>query len=126
MKAWVGLVVEVLSTTRPPLLVRQLFENISCTYSYLIGDTVTTYSYLIADTVTTYSYHIADTVTKECLIIDPVIETVDRDLKLVQEMGLTLKYVVDQNNTAHFTHFRIHKHAYKNTCKHTYSQYAQY
>ena len=43
----------------------------------------------------TYTYLIADQLTKEAAIIDPVLETVDRDLKLVDELGLTLKYVLD-------------------------------
>ncbi len=43
----------------------------------------------------TYTYLIADPVTKEAALIDPVIETVDRDLKLVEELGLKLKYILD-------------------------------
>jgi len=43
----------------------------------------------------TYSYLIADPRTKEAALIDPVIETVDRDLKLIEELGLKLKYVLD-------------------------------
>ena len=43
----------------------------------------------------TYTYIIADTDTKEAAIIDPVIETVDRDLQWIEEAGLKLKYVLD-------------------------------
>lgn len=43
----------------------------------------------------TYTYIIADKKTKEAAIIDPVIETVDRDLKLIDELGLKLIYVLD-------------------------------
>jgi glyoxylase-like metal-dependent hydrolase (beta-lactamase superfamily II)/rhodanese-related sulfurtransferase len=43
----------------------------------------------------TYTYLIADPVTKEAAIIDSVLETVDRDLKLLEELGLKLKYVLD-------------------------------
>lgn len=43
----------------------------------------------------TYTYLIADPQTKEAAIIDSVIETVDRDLKLISELGLKLKYVLD-------------------------------
>ncbi len=43
----------------------------------------------------TYTYLVADQLTKEAVIIDPVLETVDRDLKLVEELGLKLKYVLD-------------------------------
>ena len=51
----------------------QLFENESSTYTYLI----------------------ADPASKEAALIDPVFETVDRDLKLVEDLGLKLKYVLD-------------------------------
>jgi glyoxylase-like metal-dependent hydrolase (beta-lactamase superfamily II) len=43
----------------------------------------------------TYTYVIADPITKEAAIIDPVHETVERDLKLIDELGLKLKYVLD-------------------------------
>jgi sulfur dioxygenase len=43
----------------------------------------------------TYTYIIADKNTKEAAIIDPVLETVDRDLKLIEELGLNLIYVLD-------------------------------
>uniref|UniRef100_A0A3Q2WZ31 ETHE1 persulfide dioxygenase n=1 Tax=Haplochromis burtoni TaxID=8153 RepID=A0A3Q2WZ31_HAPBU len=38
----------------------------------------------------TYTYLLADTNTKEAVIIDPVLETIDRDLKLIKELGLSL------------------------------------
>lgn len=43
----------------------------------------------------TYTYLIADRKTKEAAIIDPVLETVDRDLKLIEELGLKLIYALD-------------------------------
>ncbi len=43
----------------------------------------------------TYTYLVADPKTKEAVIIDPVIEMVDRDLSLVQELGLKMVYVLD-------------------------------
>lgn len=43
----------------------------------------------------TYTYIIADKKTKEAAIIDPVLETVDRDLKLIDELGLKLIYALD-------------------------------
>ncbi len=43
----------------------------------------------------TYTYIIADEKTKEAAIIDPVLETVDRDLKLINELGLKLMYALD-------------------------------
>lgn len=43
----------------------------------------------------TYTYLIADPETKEAALVDTVIETVDRDLQLIRELGLKLKYVID-------------------------------
>src|SRR5206468_9129871 len=55
------------------MIFRQLFEPVSSTYTYLI----------------------ACDETREAVLIDPVLETVDRDLALVNELGLTLKYTVE-------------------------------
>lgn len=52
-------------------LLPQLFDRETCTYTYLL----------------------ADTNTKEAVLIDPVIDLAERDAKLVEELGLTLKYV---------------------------------
>ncbi|CAG2107599.1 unnamed protein product [Medioppia subpectinata] len=62
------------------VLFRQLFDRISCTYTYLL----------------------ADKATKEAILIDPVLECVDRDLQLVKEIGLNLKYVA--NTHCHADH----------------------
>ncbi|XP_013881071.1 persulfide dioxygenase ETHE1, mitochondrial [Austrofundulus limnaeus] len=62
------------------LLFRQLFEKESSTYTYLL----------------------ADKTTKEAVIIDPVLETLDRDVKLVKELGLMLKVAV--NTHCHADH----------------------
>jgi glyoxylase-like metal-dependent hydrolase (beta-lactamase superfamily II) len=43
----------------------------------------------------TYTYLLADEETKEAVLIDSVIETADRDFKLIQELGLKIKYLVD-------------------------------
>lgn len=43
----------------------------------------------------TYTYVIADLATKEAAIIDPVFEMLERDLRLINELGLNLKYVLD-------------------------------
>lgn len=59
------------------MIFRQLFEKESSTYTYILGDEA----------------------TKEAVIIDPVIETAERDIKLLQELGLTLKY--DLNTHVH-------------------------
>ena len=55
------------------MLFKQLFEPDSSTYSYLI----------------------ACPDTGECAIIDPVIDTVERDLSVLQSLDLTLSYTVD-------------------------------
>ncbi|XP_061098211.1 persulfide dioxygenase ETHE1, mitochondrial [Conger conger] len=62
------------------LIFRQLFEPTSSTYTYLLGDEE----------------------TKEAVIIDPVLEMVDRDAKLIEELGLTLKVAV--NTHCHADH----------------------
>lgn len=51
----------------------QLFEKESSTYTYLLGDVK----------------------TAEAIIIDPVSETVERDLKLINDLGLKLKYILE-------------------------------
>lgn len=43
----------------------------------------------------TYTYLLADPDSKEAIIIDPVVERVDRDLQLIDELGLTLLYSLD-------------------------------
>ena len=43
----------------------------------------------------TYTYLIADDETHEAVLIDSVIEQLERDLKLIREHDLTLKYVLD-------------------------------
>ncbi len=55
------------------LIFQQLFEKESSTYTYLLGCEK----------------------TREAVLIDPVIETIERDLKLVSELGLRLIYVLD-------------------------------
>ncbi|KFA94493.1 MBL fold metallo-hydrolase [Archangium violaceum] len=55
------------------MIFRQLFDTESSTYTYLIGDDA----------------------TRQAVLIDPVLEQVDRDLRLVSELGLTLTHVFD-------------------------------
>ena len=62
------------------LVFRQLFEKQSSTYTYLLGCAK----------------------TKEAVLIDPVLETADRDATLVRELGLKLKYVM--NTHVHADH----------------------
>ena len=42
-----------------------------------------------------YTYLLADTVTREAILIDPVLETVDRDLSLINELDLNLLYILE-------------------------------
>lgn len=50
----------------------------------------------------TYTYLLADVDTKQALLIDPVLEQVDRDTKLLSELGLKLVYAV--NTHVHADH----------------------
>jgi sulfur dioxygenase len=43
----------------------------------------------------TYTYLIADPVTKAAILVDPVLDQVDRDRQLLKELGLTLKYCLE-------------------------------
>lgn len=43
----------------------------------------------------TYTYLIADEATQEAVLVDPVLEQVDRDSTLLQELGLTLRYCLE-------------------------------
>ncbi|XP_074595934.1 uncharacterized protein LOC141851056 [Brevipalpus obovatus] len=62
------------------LIFRQLFDRACCGYTYLLGDVS----------------------SKSAILIDPVLEQVDRDLTLIHELGLKLKYVV--NTHVHADH----------------------
>lgn len=55
------------------LIFQQLFEPMTSTYTYLL----------------------ADARTREAILIDPVKEMLDRDLRLIQELDLKLRYVLD-------------------------------
>lgn len=68
------------SSSRAPVLLRQMFEPKSCTYTYLLGDPE----------------------SREALLIDPVLETAQRDAHLVKELGLKLLYAV--NTHCHADH----------------------
>lgn len=74
---------EAFTTTSPPkLLFRQLFEKESSTYTYLISDVAHP--------------------DKPALLIDPVDTTVDRDIAVINELGLNLVYAV--NTHCHADH----------------------
>ena len=57
----------------PNIIFRQLFDEKTWTYTYIIGDET----------------------TREAVIIDPVRDQVDRDMRLLSELGLTLSYILD-------------------------------
>lgn len=50
---------------------------------------------LIDPETSTYTYLIADEDTKEAVLVDSVIEQVERDYELLQELGLTLRYCLE-------------------------------
>jgi len=50
---------------------------------------------LFARESSTSTYLLADRDTREAVLIDPVLETVDRDLQLLQEHGLRLLYILE-------------------------------
>ncbi|CAH2318749.1 persulfide dioxygenase ETHE1, mitochondrial [Pelobates cultripes] len=62
------------------LIFRQLFEPVSCTYTYLL----------------------ADEKTKEAVLIDPVLEKADRDARLIKDLGLKMIYAA--NTHCHADH----------------------
>lgn len=66
--------------TNKTLIFRQLFDQKSFTFTYLLGCSA----------------------TKEAILIDPVLEQVDRDLKLVDELGL--KLILGANTHVHADH----------------------
>lgn len=70
------------SSQSPKLLFRQLFENESSTYTYLLAD--------------------VSHPEKPALLVDPVDKTVDRDLSLVKDLGLKLIYAI--NTHVHADH----------------------
>ena len=50
---------------------------------------------LFDPTSSTFTYLLADEATREAVLIDPVLEQADRDLAILDELGLTLRYVLD-------------------------------
>lgn len=50
---------------------------------------------LFESSSSTYTYILADSQTLDGIIIDPVLETVERDHKLLKEMGIKLRYIFD-------------------------------
>ncbi|CAK8693972.1 unnamed protein product [Clavelina lepadiformis] len=69
-----------MSSVKNPLILRQLFHKETSTYTYLL----------------------ACGNTKEAVLIDPVLDCVERDLKLLQELGVHLVY--GMNTHVHADH----------------------
>jgi len=66
--------------THPSLMVKQLYDRESCTYSYLL----------------------VDPNTREGAIIDPVRELFERDMQIINELGVELLYTIETH--AHADH----------------------
>ena len=64
----------------PRITLKQLFDRESCTYTYLL----------------------IDGQTREGAIIDPVLETFDRDMQIIKELGVELLYTIETH--AHADH----------------------
>ena len=60
------------------LIFRQLFDQDTWTYTYLLGDSE----------------------SKEGILIDPVLERLERDLKFIEELGIKLKYTMETHTHA--------------------------
>jgi sulfur dioxygenase len=54
-----------------------------------------TFRQLFDSRTSTYTYLLADNASKEAVLIDPVLELVDRDVTLVKELGLKLVFAVN-------------------------------
>ncbi|APZ44685.1 Zn-dependent hydrolase [Acidihalobacter ferrooxydans] len=50
---------------------------------------------LFDDDSSTYTYLLADALTREGVVIDPVKEQHERDLSVIRELGINLKYTID-------------------------------
>jgi sulfur dioxygenase len=59
------------------------------------GPSLMIFRQLVEPQSSTYTYLIACEETCEAVLIDPVVETVDRDLALIAELGLTLRYTLE-------------------------------
>ncbi|VEN35386.1 unnamed protein product [Callosobruchus maculatus] len=62
-----------IGTGKSRLIFRQLFDSVSSTYTYLLGDAT----------------------TQKCILIDPVLELAHRDFQLTKDLNLKLVYAVN-------------------------------
>lgn len=68
---------------------------------------------LFEKTSSTYTYLLADATSLEGIIIDPVLETVERDFALLQELGIRLRIIFDTH--VHADHITGSGHLAKKT-----------
>ena len=61
--------------------IRQLIDNETCTYTYLVWD---------SDSL-------------EAIVIDPVLEKINRDLDYINKLNLNLKYIIRHMHADHIT-----------------------
>jgi sulfur dioxygenase len=59
----------------------------------------------------TYTYLLADVNDKEAILIDPVIEWVERDKRIIEELGLTLKYARKLQKTLDYVFWATRREA---------------
>jgi sulfur dioxygenase len=79
---------------------RQVNKRFFCNH---IFDVVTYFLIKLFDSESsTYTYIVGDPISKDAIIIDPVLEKVDRDIEVIKEMGLNLKFAL--NTHAHADH----------------------
>ncbi|MFN3698314.1 MAG: MBL fold metallo-hydrolase [Pseudobdellovibrio sp.] len=71
--SWIQKNIDLTNHQQNEIMVHQLFEKESSSYTYLL----------------------ADKITREAVLIDPVLETVDRDLRLIEDLNLELLYILD-------------------------------
>ncbi len=78
-------------------LLRSLKERISLptAYSIAFGPAAPIFRQLFDRESSTYTYLIADSGTGEAILIDPVLEQVDRDRQILWQLGLTLGYTME-------------------------------
>ncbi len=73
-------------------MIRQLFDRVSCTYTYIV----------------------LDLKTRECVVIDPVMEQFDRDETLMKQWGYTPKYTLETHTHAdHISAAKLFREKYK-------------
>lgn len=93
------LVQQVQNTSVTPLLLKQYRLKHSDSGSKMVSPAPFTKDFffrqLFDEATWTYTYLLADLNTREAVIIDPVLEKAKRDANLVKDLGFTLKYALN-------------------------------